>query len=61
MDNKRYTVTPKQTADGIDYVIYDTLLGAEVGFFECEKWAESIAGVMEEEWKEKVNEANRVD
>lgn len=53
MNKKRYTVTSIQTSRGPEYVIEDTVLGAYVGFFDTQKWAESIAGVMEEQWKEK--------
>lgn len=53
MTDKRYTVTSIQTSHGPEYVIEDTLLGAYVGFFDTQKWAESIAEMMEEQWKEK--------
>lgn len=51
--SKRYTVTSIQTADGPTYVIHDAVNDAYVGFFDTQKWAESIAGVMESEWEEK--------
>lgn len=54
--SKRYTVTSIQTSKGPEYVIEDTLMGAYVGFFDTQKWAESIADVMEEQWKEKKRE-----
>lgn len=53
MTDNRYTVTSIQTAHGPEYVIEDTVFGAYVGFFDTQRWAESIAKVMEKEWKEK--------
>lgn len=50
--SKRYTVTSVPTTSGPEYVIHDNLTGADVGYFDCEKWAESWAEVFEEQDKE---------
>lgn len=57
--SKRYTVTPKQTADGIDYVIFDNLLGADVGFFPTQPWADTIADLMEKKWRKKKDDETK--
>ena len=52
--NKRYTVISHLTPRGPEYRIYDSLMGASLeGGFDTQKWAESIAELLEEKWKER--------
>ena len=54
---KRYVVISQMTPRGPEYRIYDRVNEATVeGGFETQKWAESIAEVMEEE----NNEQNKI-
>ena len=49
---KRYTVISQLTKRGPEYRIYDRVNGATIeGGFETQKWAESVAEMMEEKWK----------
>ena len=51
MQNKRYIVISVPTPRGPEYRIYDRVNEATVeGGFETQKWAESIAEVMEEQY-----------
>lgn len=50
--NKRYTVISVPTHDGPTYRIYDRVNQCSIeGGFETQKWAESVAEMMEEKWK----------
>ena len=60
MQNKRYIVISVPTPRGPEYRIYDRVNEATVeGGFETQKWAESIAEVMEEENNDIVSEGNK--
>ena len=49
---KRYIVISRMTSRGPEYRIYDQILECALeGGFETQKWAESIAELMEEKWK----------
>ena len=49
---KRYTVISQLTKRGPEYRIYDRVNGATIeGSFDTQKWAESVAEMMEEKWK----------
>ena len=49
---KRYTVISVQTKDGPTYRIYDRINECSIeGGFGTQKWAESVAEMMEEKWK----------
>ena len=51
---KRYTVISVPTKDGPTYRIYDRVNEATVeGGFDTQKWAESVAEMMEEKDREK--------
>ena len=50
--SKRYTVISQLTKRGPEYRIYDRVNGATIeGGFGTQKWAESVAEMMEEKWK----------
>ena len=50
--DKRYTVISVPTKDGPTYRIYDRINQCSIeGGFETQKWAESVAEMMEEKWK----------
>ena len=49
---KRYVVISQMTPRGPEYRIYDRVNEATVeGGFETQKWAEAVAEMMEEKWK----------
>jgi len=49
---KRYIVISRQTPRGPEYRIYDMVNECTLeGGFETQKWAESIAELMEEKWR----------
>jgi len=49
---KRYTVISVPTKDGPTYRIYDRINQCSIeGGFDTEKWAESVAEMMEEKWR----------
>ena len=51
--NKRYTVISVPTKDGPTYRIYDRINQCSIeGGFDTEKWAESVAEMMEEKYAE---------
>ena len=51
---KRYTVISVPTKDGPTYRIYDRVNQCSIeGGFDTEKWAESVAEMMEEKDREK--------
>ena len=51
--NKRYTVISVPTRDGPTYRIYDRINQCSIeGGFETQKWAESVAEMMESKWRE---------
>jgi hypothetical protein len=54
MNNKRYTVISVPTHDGPTYRIYDRINQCSIeGGFDTQKWAESVAEMMEEKDREK--------
>ena len=51
---KRYTVISQLTKRGPEYRIYDRVNGATIeGGFDTQKWAESVAEMMEQKDREK--------
>ena len=49
---KRYTVISAPTRDGPTYRIYDRINECSIeGGFDTQKWAEAVAEMMEERWK----------
>ena len=49
--NKRYTVISVPTRDGPTYRIYDRINQCSIeGGFETQKWAESVAELLEVKW-----------
>ena len=49
--SKRYTVISQLTKRGPEYRIYDRVNNATIeGGFETQKWAESVAEMMEEKY-----------
>ena len=54
---KRYTVISQLTKRGPEYRIYDRVNNATIeGGFDTQKWAESVAEMMEEKWnRERAN------
>lgn len=54
--SKRYTVISQLTKRGPEYRIYDRVNGATIeGGFDTQKWAESVAEMMEEKDREADN------
>ena len=52
--SKRYTVISQLTKRGPEYRIYDRVNGATIeGGFDTQKWAESVAEMMEQKDREK--------
>ena len=50
--NKRYTVISVPTRDGPTYRIYDRINQCSIeGGFDTQKWAESVAEMMEDKWR----------
>ena len=50
---KRYTVISVPTRDGPEYRIYDRINECSIeGGFDTQKWAESVAEMMESKWNE---------
>ena len=50
--NKRYIVISAQTPRGPECRIYDRLNECSIeGGFDTQKWAEAVAEMMEEKWK----------
>ena len=50
---KRYTVISQLTKRGPEYRIYDRVNGATIdGGFDTQKWAESVAEMMEEKYEQ---------
>lgn len=58
--NKRYIVISRQTSRGPEYRIYDMVNECTLeGGFDTQKWAESIAELMEEKYgTERINRQN---
>ena len=53
---KRYTVISVPTRDGPTYRIYDRINQCSIeGGFDTQKWAESVAEMMEKQYREKNN------
>jgi hypothetical protein len=51
---KRYTVISVPTHDGPTYRIYDRINQCSIdGGFDTQKWAESVAEMMEEKWNDR--------
>ena len=50
--DKRYTVISVQTPSGPEYRIYDRINECSIeGGFDTQRWAEAVAEMMEEKWK----------
>ena len=53
---KRYTVISAQTPRGPEYRIYDRINECSIeGGFDTQRWAESVAEMMEKQYREKNN------
>lgn len=51
---KRFVVISQMTSRGPEYRIYDRINEATVeGGFDTQKWAESVAEMMEEKWNDR--------
>ena len=56
---KRYTVISVPTRDGPTYRIYDRINQCSIeGGFDTQKWAESVAEMMEERWRHEQDKGN---
>ena len=54
---KRYTVISVPTKDGPTYRIYDRINQCSIeGGFDTQKWAESVAEMMEDKWRKENHE-----
>ena len=52
MEHKIYTVISRMTPRGPEYRIYDRINECTLeGGFDTQKWAEAVAEMMEEKWK----------
>ena len=57
--SKRYTVISQLTKRGPEYRIFDQLYNVTIeGDWKCEKWAESVAEMMEEKWRHEQDKGN---
>ena len=57
--SKRYTVISQLTKRGPEYRIYDRVNGATIdGGFDTQKWAESVAEMMEDKWRHDTKREN---
>ena len=57
--SKRYIVISRQTPRGPEYRIYDMVNECTLeGGFDTAKWAESIAELMEEKWRNEQDKSN---
>ena len=57
---KRYTVISVPTKDGPTYRIYDRINQCSVeGGFDTQKWAESVAEMMENKYRSEQNEKHK--
>ena len=53
LTDKRYTVISRLTPRGPEYRIYDSLMGASLeGGFDTQRWAESIAELLEDKYEQ---------
>ena len=60
--SKRYTVISVPTKDGPTYRIYDMVNECTLeGGFDTQRWAESIAELMEEKWNGKDKSNSQTD
>ena len=56
---KRYTVISVPTRDGPTYRIYDRINQCSIeGGFDTQKWAESVAEMMEDKWRHEQDKGN---
>ena len=59
MNNKRYIVISVPTKDGPTYRIYDRINQCSIeGGFDTQKWAESVAEMMEDKWRHEQDKGN---
>ena len=59
---KRYIVISRMTSMGPEYRIYDQILGCTLeGGFDTQRWAESIAELMEDKWNGKDKSNSQTD
>ena len=57
--SKRYTVISVPTKDGPTYRIYDMVNECTIeGGFDTQRWAESVAELMEDKWKNEKHKRN---
>lgn len=57
--SKRYIVISRQTPRGPEYRIYDMVNECTLeGGFDTQRWAESIAELMEDKWKNGKDKSN---
>lgn len=57
---KRYTVISQLTKRGPEYRIYDRINECTIdGGFDTQRWAEAVAEMMEEKWKNEQRTAKR--
>ena len=55
--SKRYIVISRQTPRGPEYRIYDMVMECTLeGGFDTQRWAESIAELLEERWRKENHE-----
>jgi hypothetical protein len=58
--NKRYIVISVPTRDGPEYRIYDRINECSIeGGFDTQRWAEAVAEMMEEKWKNDIPRPQR--
>ena len=57
---KRYTVISAPSPSGPEYRIYDRINECSIeGGFDTQKWAEAVAEMMEEKWKNDIPRPQR--
>ena len=56
---KRYTVISAPSPSGPEYRIYDRLNECSIeGGFDTQKWAEAVAEMMEDKWRNEQDKGN---
>lgn len=59
MTDKRYTVISAPSPSGPEYRIYDRINECSIsGGFDTQKWAEAVAEMMEDKWRNEQDKGN---
>ena len=59
LTDKRYTVISAPSPSGPEYRIYDRINECSIsGGFDTQKWAEAVAEMMEDKWRNEQDKGN---